>query len=152
MGELFGNLYCALESWFGETLANYLWGEASPLQEGNMFITFGLWNIGITALLLVLYYYVVNHPRFNNLLSWFIVMAFNAVIQFLIGWQVLLQDFYDGLMVEKDSATGKMVDLDILDGDMLAFGATNALYSIVLFFLLSLAMKWWSRNCSNTPF
>lgn len=111
MGEFFGSIYCWLEDFFGIELANYLWGESSPEQLSNMFIGIGLSMLCITFVIVVFYYYVVNHPRLNNWWGWLIFCSINAIINFIVGWQWVLKDYYDGFMVKKDAATGKMVDL-----------------------------------------
>ena len=41
MGDFFGSIYCLLR-FFGISLADYLWGQSSPLQMENMFIGIGL--------------------------------------------------------------------------------------------------------------
>lgn len=37
MGELFGSIYCWFEEFFGIELANYLWGQSSPLSQTNSY-------------------------------------------------------------------------------------------------------------------
>lgn len=152
MGDFFGSIYCWLEDFFGLELANYLWGEASPNQTTNMFIGIGFTMLLVTLCCVVVYYYVVNHPRFNNLWGWAIFLGTNAVVNFIVGWQWVLKDYYDGLMVSKDASTGKFVDLPIDGGNLLAFGMTNAVDSIIAFILFSYMIKWWSTNCSRAPF
>ncbi len=152
MGEFFGSIYCWLEDFFGIELANYLWGESSPEQLSNMFIGIGLSMLCITFVIVVFYYYVVNHPRLNNWWGWLIFCSINAIINFIVGWQWVLKDYYDGFMVKKDAATGKMVDLSIYKSDLLAFGVTNMMDAILAFLFISYIIKWWSTNCSRAPF
>lgn len=100
MGEFFGSMYCWLfEDFFGLELANYLWGEASPKQLSNMFIGIGLSLLCISFLISVVYYYIVDHPRLSNWWGWSIFLGVNAAINFVVGWQWVLKDYYDGLMV-----------------------------------------------------
>lgn len=152
MGEFFGSIYCWLEDFFGIELANYLWGESSPEQLSNMFIGIGLSMLCITFVIVVFYYYVVNHPRLNNWWGWLIFCSINAIINFIVGWQWVLKDYYDGFMVKKDAATGKMVDLSLSKSDLLAFGVTNMIDAILAFLFISYIIKWWSTNCSRAPF
>ena len=141
MGELFGSIYCWLEDFFGIELADYLWGESSPEQLSNMYIGIGLSMLCISLFVVVCYYYIVNHPRLNNWWGWLIFLGINAVINFVVGWQWV-----------KDAATGKIVDLPISTDDILAFGVTNMINSILAFIILSYMTKWWSTNCSRAPF
>lgn len=108
--------------------------------------------LSISLFVVVCYYYIVNHPRLNNWWGWFIFLCVNALINFVVGWQWVLKDYYAGLMVKKDAATGKVVDLPIYPEDILAFGVTNMIYAIVVFIIFSYMIKWWSTNCSRAPF
>lgn len=152
MGEFFGSIYCWLEDFFGLELADYLWGESSPLQESNMFIGIGLSMLCVSFIVTICYYYVINHPRLNNWWGWLIFLGINALINFIIGWQWVLKDYYDHLMVKEDKATGNPVNLPIYPDDIFAFGVTNMLNAILAFILFSYIIKWWSTNCSRAPF
>lgn len=66
-----------------------------------MFIGIGLTMLVITLLVAVCYYYIINHPRLNNWWGWLIFLGINAVINFVVGWQWVLKDYYAGLMVKK---------------------------------------------------
>ena len=152
MGEFFGSIYCWLEEFFSIELADYLWGQSSPLQMGNMFIGIGLSMICISFVMVVCYYYLVNHPRLANWWGWLIFLAVYAVVNFIVGWQWVLKDYYNGLMVKEDKVTGTMVRLPINDSDILAFGVTNMIDSILAFILISYIIKWWSTNARHAPF
>lgn len=152
MGEFFGSIYCWLEDFFGLELANYLWGESSPEQLSNMFIGIGFTMIITSIAFVVIYYYVVNHPRLNNWWGWLIFLIVNAIINFIVGWQWVLKDYYAGLMVKNDVATGKLVDLSIYPSDIAAFGVANLIDSLFAFVFFSYIIKWWSTNCSRAPF
>ena len=152
MGELFGDLYCWLEDFFGLELADFLWGLSSPQQTGNMFIGIGMTMLCISLILTIVYYYLLNHPRLNNWWGWSIFLAVNAFLNFVVGWQWVLKDYYDGLMVKISPETGKEIDLAISESDILAFGVTNMINSIIAFIIFSYIIKWWSTNCSRAPF
>lgn len=153
MDQLFGSMYCTpFEHFFGIELANYLWGQSSPLSQTNQFIGIGLSMLGISLAVAVIYYYVINHPRLNNLWGWLIFIAINAAINFFLGWDWVMKDFYEDKMVTIDPATNLRVPLNIGETDIIFFGVSNMLLSIVAFFLFSCCIKWWSRNCSRTPF
>lgn len=152
MDQIFGSIYCWLEDFFGLPLADYLWGISSPKQESVMFIGIGMTMLFISFLMVVLYYYVLNHPRLNNWWGWSIFLVVNSLLNFVVGWQWVLKDFYDGFMVKLDPATGKEIDLPIYESDLLAFGVANMINSIIAFILFSYIIKWWSTNCSRAPF
>lgn len=152
ISELFGRMYYWLEDFFGDNLANYLRGFESNKQETNMFIGIGLSMIIITLAVTICYYYVINHPRLNNWKGWLFFLGINAVINFFVGWQWVLNHYYAGYMVKKDKVTGEDVDLPINYGDILAFGVTNMIDAIIAFIVFSYIIKWWSTNCSRAPF
>lgn len=152
MGEFFGSIYCWLEDFFGIELANYLWGTSSPEQMSNMFIGIGLSMLCISLLIAIIYYYVVNHPKLNNWWGWLIFLGVNAIINFIVGWQWVLKDYYDGFMVKVSATTGEMVDLPISTSDILSYGVTNMIDAALAFLVFSYIIKWWSTNCSRAPF
>lgn len=152
MGEFFGSIYCWLEDFFGIELANYLWGQASPEQQTNMYIGIGLAMLGVSLVFVVLYYYLVNHPKLNNWWGWLIFLVVNAVINFVVGWQWVLKHYYDGKMVKTDVATGELVHLSISQSEIATFGVVNMIDAILAFIIFSYLIKWWSTNCSKAPF
>lgn len=151
MGELFGSLYCIFEDFFGLELAEYLWGNSSPDSTTNSFIGIGFWMLGISLAMTLIYYYAVNHPKLNNWWGWGIFLLTNAVINFIVGWQIVLRDYYDGLMVSIDPSTNTKVPLIIGESEILCFGVSNMLLSILAFILFTFIFKWWSSNCSHAP-
>lgn len=148
MGEFFGSIYCFLfEEWYGLDLASYLWGEASPQQTTNMFISCGLWMLGVTVLFNVLYYYVIDHPKLAKWWGWCLFMLIGASFTFVIGWQITLRDFDAGLMISTDNKP-----LDVYPSNCFKFGVVNAILSITLYCIFSIIIKWKSTNSAHIPF
>ena len=58
----------------------------------------------------------------------------------------------NGVLKKDGTAVMGAYDLNISYGDMLCFGFANMLLAILVFGILSLLMKWWSKNSSNSPF
>ena len=152
MGNFFGSIYCWFEDFFGLELADYMWGVSSPLSPNNSFIGIGLWMFGISLAMAILFYYVVDHPRLNNWWGWLIFLGINALINFFVGWQMILDDYYEGLMVTIDPSTNLQVPLNIGTSEILCFGVSNMILSIFAFTIFSFIIKWWSGNCSRAPF
>ena len=153
MDKFFGGfLYCPLfEDFFGQELANYMWGQSSPEQETVMFIGIGLWMLGISCFMSVLYYYIVNHPRLCHWWGWGIFLVINTIINYIVGWQWVLTDYYAGKMycITPDN---QQVPLNIYESNCICFGVSNMLLSIIAFFIISCIIKWWSSNCASAPF
>lgn len=152
MGEFFGSIYCWFEEFFGIELANYLWGESSQLSQTNSFIGIGWSMFGISFAMVLIYYYVINHPQLNHWWGWIIFLVINGIINFIVGWQWVLKDYYDGKMITIDPATNLQVPLNIGESEIIYFGVSNMFISVIAFIVFSFILKWWSTNCSRAPF
>ena len=152
MGEFFGSIYCWFEEFFGIELANYLWGESSLLSQTNSFIGIGWSMFGISFAMVLIYYYVINHPQLNHWWGWIIFLVINGIINFIVGWQWVLKDYYDGKMITIDPATNLQMPLNIGESEIIYFGVSNMFISVIAFIVFSFILKWWSTNCSRSPF
>ena len=149
--EFFGSFYCWLfEDFFGLDLAEYMWGKASEYQTSNMFVSIGLTMFVISLAIMLLYYYVINHPRLCNLWGWLIFLGSNVIVNFIVGWQWTLRHLYEGYMVYKD-ANGNEVALNVDEWNCVNFGISNSILSVVLFIAFTYMFKWWSVNCWPAP-
>lgn len=152
MGEFFGSIYCWFEEFFGIELANYLWGESSLLSQTNSFIGIGWSMFGISFAMVLIYYYVINHPQLNHWWGWIIFLVINGIINFIVGWQWVLKDYYDGKMITIDPAINLQMPLNIGESEIIYFGVSNMFISVIVFIVFSFILKWWSTNCSRAPF
>lgn len=152
MGNLFGSIYCWFEDFFGLELADYMWGQAAINVTTNQFIGIGFTMFGISLAMVLIFYYAVDHPRLNTWWGWLIFLALNAVINLIVGWQWVLKDYYEGKMVTVDPSTNLQIPLNIGDTEILCFGISNMILSILAFIIFSFIFKWWSTNCSHAPF
>lgn len=153
ISEFFISIYCWFEDFFGENLGNYLQGDPEEKflsDPNNMFISIGLTMLCITMVFAILYYYIINHPRLGNWWGWLIFLSANAVINFIVGWQWVLKDYFDDKMLEINKITGEKVCL-ISEDNILAFGVTNMIDAIIAFIVISFIIKWWSSNCQQAP-
>lgn len=151
MGEFFGSIYCWFEDLFGLQLADYMWGVSSPFSQNNSFIGIGLTMLGISLAMVLIYYYVINHPRLSNWWSWLIFLGINAGINFIVGWQWVLKDYYDNKMVGINPSTNLQESLNIGGSELLSFGVSNMILSVFAFIIFSFIFKWRSSNCSHAP-
>ena len=152
MGEFFGSIYCWFEEFFGIELANYLWGESSLLSQTNSFIGIGWSMFGISFAMVLIYYYVINHPQLNHWWGWIIFLVINGIINFIVGWKWFLKDYHDGKMITIDPATNLQMPLNIGESEIIYFGVSNMFISVIAFIVFSFILKWWSTNCSRAPF
>ena len=162
MDEILGNIYCWFESIFGQNFGEYLWGYNCATQDfsgQNLFNSIGLITIGVTLVLVIAYYYLpfwgFNHPRTNRWWNWFAVLLVAGAINFLIAYSWTINDYLNGnigdcLMYTRNSQ-GNIISQLIFQKDCWLFGLSNFFVSTIFFILWSGILKWWSRNCKNSP-
>lgn len=103
-----------------------------------IFPNLGLWNLGVTVALLVLFYLVINRwmrvATFSRTSHWSILLVLNVIIAFI---NVIVQ--VKGQNVVEHSYVYWLALL-------------NAFYAALLYFILSLIFRKLSVNASTTPF
>ncbi|MDR2835986.1 MAG: hypothetical protein LBV69_07320 [Bacteroidales bacterium] len=76
---------------FGAELADYLAGWNCTTEDytgTNQFVSIGLIAFVVALVFMLVYYYVVNHPRFNRWWSWLLVLIGVGVINLFIGYGI----------------------------------------------------------------
>ncbi|MBO7463173.1 MAG: hypothetical protein J6T96_11320 [Bacteroidales bacterium] len=149
--DLLSKLYCS-------ELFDYLDGYDCTTQlftRYEQFTFYGftmlLSSIGIAAI----YYFAINHPRWNHRGHWLLFLALAVVVNFLIGFYFTNDDLTNGNLNSPQTscllfdANGNQL---ILPQDCLMFGLSNAIFAAIFFFIASVAMKFGSRNCKYVPF
>jgi hypothetical protein len=124
-------------------------------QFGSLFWTL----IGLTLGGAVLYYYGLNHKvfvranRFGKVIHWVLALIVTAVLVFVAHFVTLIQQA-DKQIPRNPQADPKTITYFFDEGDAVffAFAGQVAGLSVVLFFLLSMAMKWGSTHAKNVPF
>ena len=122
------------------------------MSQTNSFIGIGWSMFGISFAMVLIYYYVINHPQLNHWWGWIIFLVINGIINFIVGWQWVLKDSYDGKMITIDPATNLQMPLNIGESEIIYFGVSNMFISVIAFIVFSFILKWWSTNCSRAPF
>lgn len=159
MANILGQIYGWFQSLFGQDLSYYLWGY-DPATEGytnpNLFNHIGLIAIVVSLLLVILFYYIVNHPRFCKWWSWLLTMGIDAIIGLFVGYAIVVSKYVNGfipqeLMYQFDEE-GNITAYLIGSSHCWGFGIANMIVSILLFILFTLIFKWWSSNAKHVPF
>ncbi len=106
----------------------------------NLFLyqKYGLTLIISVLLGVLLYYKLMDKPRFAKLLYWLIVLLVTVVFNFVF----LFTDARSTLEVAGFN----------FDQEYLSLAVVNALYAVILFCLLSVIVKFFSINTSKIPF
>jgi len=133
MEDLFANIY--------ELFGNLYFEDFSDdLFRVGVYPVIGFLMLGLSLLGPVIYYYVINHPKFSKWWHWLIVIAVFAIINFTIA-TVYTFNSLDVLYYHDNP----------FFSEHFAFGMMNALWSMVFSFVFSMCIKWGSRNCKHSP-
>ncbi|MCX6235959.1 MAG: hypothetical protein NTY07_00140 [Bacteroidia bacterium] len=155
-----GTIYCWFESLFGQDLAEHLWGWDMGTQDytkANQFNTIGLYMLVVSIFMVVFFYYILNHPRFNRWWSWSLILGLNAGLNFLYAWLITLSDLSnnfisDDLVYIRDVNTNQIVTQKLSESNCVYFGIANTLIACLFFIIFSFTVRWWSKNCSTCPY
>lgn len=152
----FETIYRWFASLFGGDMADYLSGYICPSEESeggylgnNQYIMYGFIAIGIALAVMFIYYYVINHPRFNRWWSWLLMLLFIGLSNFTIVIGMLWNEWYTVGTAECLIA-GENGGID--GNTCIGFGVAHAIVSILFFIIFSFGFKWWSTNCKRSPF
>lgn len=175
--HIFRNIFSWFKGFYGDGLYNYLQGMdcMGVLSQPDQFWKIGAWMLCFTIIMFLVYYYFWPRGRFNRLGSWFLILAIVALIGFLSGlfWshskEALMPDYHlygignctygdgnfdDDGFISTDCS--QYVHLDgskpiISTNNYLGFGCANALLWSIVFILLSILFKRFSKYCTHTP-
>ena len=92
----------------------------------------------------MLFYYLLNSPRFNRWWSWLIMLIIVGASAFGWGYQVVNTD-----IVSQSIAPSLIAKIGSLNATM--FGLYNMVLAAIIFFVLTLALRHWSKNCKHSP-
>lgn len=139
---------------YNEQLAAHMFGY-DCLTEGfanrPLYSTIGLSTIAFSSFSVVLFYLLINHPRFNRWYHWLIVLAINSGISFILGFyrtyiDLDTQSICPDLLI--NPVTGNQ---QIFISDCIGFGFVNSILALMVFVAFSFAIRNLSRNCSTCP-
>ena len=159
MENLLGQIYCWFQTFYGQDLSYYLWGYdpgTDAYTNPNIYNLVGLITLVVSLVLVVVFYYIINHPRLCKWWSWLITMGINGAIALFIAFGIVRYKFLNGFipegLVKQLDADGNIISILI---DMLAiwgFGVANIFVSTIAFVIFSFMLKWGSTNSKHVPF
>ena len=115
-----------------------------PYSEQSIYNIVFICLFAINLLIAANYYYgIFNRNPFNRLGWWFLNGLIGAVITGIIAFVYPYNDFSTGNYCK---------DLSITASDCSGFGLTAAIYSLLLFFIFSVLIKWGSGINKKVPF
>lgn len=132
---------------YGDELAAHLDGWNGENLEGSSdYVPNGFFLYYFTLLVAVAFYYLIDSVRFNKMSHWGLMWLGNALIVFFVSYY-----FFAYLDYSKQEISADIAE-QINDSHILYWGLTNAIYALLLFIIFSFSIRWWSTNCSTTPF
>lgn len=134
---------------YGQDLFYHLKGWNNGMQDfvaaNNQFPTIWLVTFFSALLVFVVYYYILNHPRFNKVWHWLITMAVLAIGIFIWSRSLVMSDIAGVSLHPVDPA------LNVSADNALMFGVYNAVLSAIFFLFFSIVGRFGSKNCKNSP-
>lgn len=145
---MFAEFFYKAKTLFGAELFDHLKGWDDSLQDFNPnFCRFPMLlavAFGIAGLVFVLYYYVLNHPRVNRWWHWVVTLITVAGVSWLYGHYVVTMDIAYGNVAP--SLQPRIGGLNAMQ-----FGFYEMGLSVIFYFVLTLTLRRWSRNCKHSP-
>ena len=96
---LLGNMYGWFDFFYCRNLSEHLWGwdmNTHGFTKELCYNTIGLYTLLISAIVMVTYYYFIDHPRFCKWWSWTIMAVFNSIMCLLLGYYCTYMDYDSG--------------------------------------------------------
>lgn len=141
MSAIFDQIYLWFCGMYHVDLDTFLYGSG---ENADYYMAIGLITLAVSLVVVLLYYYVFQHPRFSKWWSWLLTMVLNGVISLFIAAGFALSKLNSGAMGE--------LGADVLSFDCWMFGVANLLVSIIFFIVFTFMFKWWSRDAKHVPF
>lgn len=119
--------------------------------------TIGIYTLVVSFIIMILYYYVIDHPRFCKWWSWLIMAVINSIISLFLGYYLILSDYNAGkipdeLLYLRDE-TGEISQMLIsIPSECWSFGISNMIMAFIFFVIVSFLFHWWSRVAKYSPF
>lgn len=136
MNEFFAGLYE-----LGGAL--YLGNFSLELYVNKLYVPVGLTLIISVFLSLLVFYYLIDHPRFNKWTHWLLFVGIVSVLNFGVAFFFSYSEL--SLIYQLQGTQLPYW------ADFWIFSLINMLYSLLLAVILSYLVRWWSINCSTCP-
>jgi len=137
MNELFAPFY---EGWG----LFYLDQFSDDMFKYSLYVPIGLTLILSTSLMLVVYYYAIDHPKFAKWYHWLIWVLLICGINFIVAYYVSYNEL-DLIYAQKQQTLPYSTEF-------FSFSMFNAFWTLMFGLIVSALIKWKSVSCKRTPF
>ena len=156
---MFTKIYELFISFFGNNLADYLYGAVcsengeKTFEGSNQYNMYGFIALGISFAIAAIFYFL-NHPNFNKKRHWFLMLLLVAVSNFFIGGGMTLSDLSSG-NIGACLLSGENGGIYAMNCWM--FGLANFFVSAIFFIIISVVIfnlligRFTIHNTCNTP-
>ena len=139
MKDLIANLY---EFWGGA----YLGPFSDDMYSIDQYFPIAIYSIITAIVITIIYYYVLDRPATAKKRFWLLALLLGGIISFVIAF-----------VTSNNGLTEMFIQVGVpvpagYTTDILQFSLINVFWTIILIFLLSMAIKWKSKNSSYIPF
>ena len=120
------------------------WGQnvsilSDDLYDEGMYTNLGVITILLAGLTAAIYYYIDNSPRRDQWYHWLLYGGIISIIALVVTY-IHVNSKFDYL------------GLQYITADYLNICITVLVYTLFTYFILSMLMKWGSKNCRRSPF
>ncbi|MBO4699378.1 hypothetical protein J5690_07190 [bacterium] len=132
-----------------------LWGNAQfgdfsndmfQEGEGSFYLQIFLIMVILTIVVPVLYYYVIDNARLNRWYYWLLFNFGTAIVNFIFSWvcssESIANYYYQEQLECPSYGVVPYFTLSLI----------VAMWSMIFFFVVSLIIKWKSKNSCYSPF
>jgi hypothetical protein len=151
MRDFFASLYewFGLNPFYATDLGEHLRGydiTCSDYTDTPLYVIVGTVMIVSTVVIYILLYHIINSPGWNKRTHWWLFAGILVLLNFLVAFILPFNDF---------QAADYCSQLRISAIDCVFFGVSNAIWSFILFSLLTsipIPRKWAGHNMTDTTF
>ena len=141
----FETIYRWFATLFGGDMADYLSGYVCPSEEteggyigNNQFVMYGFIALGIALAVMLIYYYVINNPRFIKWWHWLLMLVLVGLSNLFIGAVMALNDLNAGnigdCLINGENG-------GIFNSNCWMFGLANFFVSAIFFIIFSISRR-----------
>lgn len=145
MTDIFAAIY-ELFSLYSKDLGEHLRGfnlRCKAYDAGAFYNTIGIVSLVLSILVPLLYYKIIDRPKFSKLITWVLFGLVSALIPFIWAYVKVSNDVSNKMYCK---------ELHITSGDIWGWAFTVLIWYFIFYFIFSLILKNISTNCKRIPF
>lgn len=117
---------------------------SDDLYDNNLYINLGFTLFGFSLIWMIIYYYVVNHPRLSSFKNWLIWIIIGGIINFFLTYSISFNQISE-ICINEQREMNYSNEFSILS-------LINFCWTLILCFIFSAVLKIKSSNASQIPF